>query len=128
MSTISCYNEQFVNPYDNNTRSGLWRQWYDNEHKRIECEGHYVNDEKDGIWKYWYDTQREIDDQHTLEREEQYVSDKQNGLWKGWYDNNQHTVEYEDNYVDGKKHGIGMFTWADGSTYDGQFIENNIEG
>ena len=27
-----------------------------------------------------------------------------------------------------KKHGRGMFTWADGSTYSGQFLENNIEG
>lgn len=27
-----------------------------------------------------------------------------------------------------KKHGFGKFTWADKSTYNGQFIENNIDG
>jgi len=30
--------------------------------------------------------------------------------------------------VEGKKHGHGKFMWADRSTYEGQFIENNIEG
>ena len=28
----------------------------------------------------------------------------------------------------GKKHGNGKFTWADGSTYIGRFVDNNIEG
>ena len=31
-------------------------------------------------------------------------------------------------YFEGKKHGQGKFQWADGSTYDGQFIDNNIHG
>jgi hypothetical protein len=30
--------------------------------------------------------------------------------------------------VEGKKHGHGKFTWADGSTYEGQFVDNNIDG
>ena len=28
----------------------------------------------------------------------------------------------------GKKHGHGNFKWADGSTYTGQFLDNNIHG
>ena len=28
----------------------------------------------------------------------------------------------------GKKHGHGKFNWADGSTYDGEFLNNNIHG
>ena len=35
-------------------------------------------------------------------------------------------TRYEGQYVQGKKHGEGKFTWADGSTYHGEFIENNI--
>jgi hypothetical protein len=27
-----------------------------------------------------------------------------------------------------KKHGKGLFTWADGSRYEGDFHDNNIEG
>ncbi len=30
--------------------------------------------------------------------------------------------------MDGKKHGKGEFMWADGSTYLGIFVDNNIEG
>ena len=26
------------------------------------------------------------------------------------------------------KHGKGKFQWSDGSKYDGEFIDNNIEG
>jgi hypothetical protein len=26
------------------------------------------------------------------------------------------------------KHGHGKFIWSDGSTYDGEFLENNIHG
>ena len=28
----------------------------------------------------------------------------------------------------GKKHGKGAYTWADGSIYDGDWVENRIEG
>ena len=31
-------------------------------------------------------------------------------------------------YVEGRKHGQGCFTWADQSTYSGDFVDNNIEG
>lgn len=28
----------------------------------------------------------------------------------------------------GMKHGKGIFKWNDGSIYDGEFLNNNIEG
>jgi len=28
----------------------------------------------------------------------------------------------------GKKHGKGVFTWIDGSIYEGEFNNNDIEG
>jgi hypothetical protein len=27
-----------------------------------------------------------------------------------------------------KKEGLGKYTWADGSTYDGQWLDNKING
>lgn len=33
---------------------------------------------------------------------------------------------YEGRYEEGKKHGHGRFEWADGSTYTGNFVNNNI--
>jgi len=36
--------------------------------------------------------------------------------------------KYVGAYVNGLKHGKGEFKWADGSSYTGDFGENNIHG
>jgi hypothetical protein len=36
--------------------------------------------------------------------------------------------KFEGIYIAGKKNGKGKFWWADGSMYEGDFIDNNIEG
>jgi hypothetical protein len=35
---------------------------------------------------------------------------------------------YDGDYVKGKKHGKGLFRWADGAVYQGEFVDNNING
>ena len=35
---------------------------------------------------------------------------------------------YEGSYHEGKKHGKGLYIWQDGSSYDGDWYENRIEG
>lgn len=35
---------------------------------------------------------------------------------------------YEGNFLNGKKHGVGKFLLSNGSTYEGAFREDKIEG
>ncbi len=32
--------------------------------------------------------------------------------------------QYEGDYVEGNKHGMGIYKWADGRIYEGQFIND----
>jgi hypothetical protein len=41
------------------------------------------------------------------------------GIDKSWYDGD---------YVEGKKEGYGNYNWPDGSTYQGGWKENKIDG
>jgi hypothetical protein len=36
--------------------------------------------------------------------------------------------KYEGNYVEGKKHRKGIYTWADGSKYEGEWKDNQLDG
>ena len=51
-----------------------------------------------------------------------------NGIGMEQWNTEDGVNRYEGNYCYGKKHGNGRFFWADGSTYDGQWKDDNIQG
>lgn len=54
----------------------------------------------------------------------QFLDNKKHG--KGKYSGGQGA--YVGDYVSGKKHGRGAFTWSDGSSYDGEWMDDLMHG
>lgn len=95
--------EKRGNYSDNNLKTGLWIEYYENGLTR--SRGSYINGKKEGVWEYFY-----MDG--SLEQKGEYKNDFPHGLWTMYCTNGK--VLKIGTYINGKE--------------DGEFTEYNCEG
>ena len=57
-----------------------------------------------------------------------WLCDQQFGFGRETFYTDSGVNNYEGSYVNSMKHGNGIFTWANGSYFHGQFVEDKLSG
>jgi hypothetical protein len=116
----SSKNEVYEGDFFQNMRHGIGHMFYSTGN---EYHGEWYEDKIHGYGvMYWYTSS---------EKYEGYWKDNQpNGEGKLTYYNldNETCNYYEGNFIDGKREGYGVFYYADGSRYKGQWSNNQKHG
>lgn len=90
-----------INQLDSNgLRQGLWRQWYDHEHKKLYWEGVYIKGNSHGIRREWYFNGK-------LSWEESYLNGSLHGVWRHWHPSGQ--FSWEENFIEGFLEGEQVY-------------------
>jgi len=95
----------------------LWTFWYQQGQKK--SEGYYKNGNQEGIWVSWFENGEK-------EFEGNYKNGHEEGQWTTWFENGG--KEFEGSYVNGQKDGYCTLTLSDGTRYQGEWKNGEMNG